>query len=258
VAAVELKCFAPGQIADLARRFTHADPWPHIVVDDVLAAETLSAAVGEAHAIPTESLLVEDTKRIRKLATNDVGLLGPTLRRLLDQLNDDEFVAAVREITGIEDLVIDPGRLRAGLFITPAGGWQRLHEDFPKHPVSGLWARVIVLLYLSDWHVGAGGELDMWSRDMTRSATVQPVPGRMVLCATDTRCRHGVLRVDPAGEPRVAVAARFYSPTPPPMKPGFGVLRTFRRPGDRLIDVVPTLGDVVTYLRPRLPSRAGK
>jgi len=258
MAPVELNCFASADIADLARRFADADPWPHLVFDGVVDAETATAAVAEARVIPTNALLVEDTRRIRKLATNDVELLGPTVRQLLGQMHRDEFVAAVRDITGIGDLVIDPGLLRAGLFITPPGGWQRLHEDFPKHPLTRLWARVIVLLYLTDWHPGGGGELDLWSRDMTRSSQVQPLQGRMVLCATDTRCRHGVLRVDPAGPPRVVVAARYYSPTPPPLKPGFGIMRTFRRPGDRLIDVVPTVGDVVTYLRPHLGSRTGK
>jgi len=254
----QLNCFAPDEFADLAHRFGAAQPWPHFVVDGVIDAETAATAVAEAMAVPTDALLVEDTKRIRKLATNDVDLLGPTLRGLLEQMHETEFIASVRAITGIDDLVVDPQRHRAGLFMTPPGGWQRLHEDFPKHPLTGLWARVIVLIYLSDWKAGAGGEFDLWSRDMSASALLEPLPGRMVLFATDTRCRHGVLTVDPSGPPRVAVATRYYSATPPPMKPGFGIRRTFRRPGERVIDVVPTFGDVASYLRPRITARAGK
>ena len=133
-----------GEIAQLAVAFRDAQPWPHLVVDGVIDATTRQAAVREALAIPRGSLDSERTRRIRKLATNDMWEpVGQALRALLEEMHQDAFVRAVREVTGVDDLVTDPGRLHAGLFITPPGGWQRLHEDFPKHPASGLWARVM-------------------------------------------------------------------------------------------------------------------
>lgn len=77
----------------------------------------------------------------------------------------------------------------------------------------------------------------------------------MLLFETNAASRHGVLEVDPDGPDRIAVAARYYSPTAPAMKPGFGIRRTFRRPGESILDVVPAPGDVITYLRPRLVRR---
>jgi 2OG-Fe(II) oxygenase superfamily len=237
--------------AELRPVFQAASPWPHLVVDDVVDANVAAAAVREAHQIPTHALVVEHTRRIHKLATRDPELLGPNLTTLIASLNEERFVQWVRDIVAEPDLEIDPTHHRAALFLTPPGGWQRLHEDFPKHPVTGLWARFIAIVYLSEWEPGSGGELDQWSRDMRVSRRMEPLRGRMILFGTNSASRHGVLQTGPHGPPRVAVAARYYSRTPPEEKPGSSFWRTFRRPGERPTDTLPAFGDVATYLRSR-------
>ena len=111
-----------------------------------------------------------------------------------------DFVGA---ITGLHRLENDPEYCRAGLFVTPPGGWQRVHEDFRVHPATHLWNRVIMLLYCSEWTPRWGGELELWPPDMSEvGRRIEPRPGRLVLFETTRSHRHGIRALAPDANPR--------------------------------------------------------
>jgi 2-oxoglutarate-Fe(II)-dependent oxygenase superfamily protein len=138
------------------------------------------------------------------------------------------------------------------LFVTPPGGWQRVHEDFGLHPVTRLWNRVIVLLYCSEWSPRYAGELELWPADMAEvGRRIEPRPGRMVVFETTSSHRHGIRAMAADAPPRVALASRLYSSQPPRDAPSPPLLTWSRRPSERRRDVFPTVPEVLRELRAR-------
>ncbi len=173
--------------------YRDAQPWPHVVVDDVVSGDLASTIADEARRIPEPALEHQFSRRQHKLSSSSVVPLGPCTSTLLDALAGPELRAFAASVTRIDGLESDPEFCRAGLFVTPPGGWQRVHEDFRRHPVTGRWNRVIALLYCSEWHPGWGGELELWRSDMRAvGRRIEPLPGRLVIFETTSAHRHGI------------------------------------------------------------------
>ncbi|MDQ1481730.1 MAG: hypothetical protein QOI44_2591, partial [Actinomycetota bacterium] len=132
-------------------QYRHAEPWPHVVIDDVISADVASAIATEAATVPARAMDRQLSRRQRKLSSTGPHELGAVTSTVLRELSDPSAIAYVESLTGVTGLVNDPTFCRAGLFVTPPGGWQRVHEDFRQHPHTQLWNRVIMLLYCSEW-----------------------------------------------------------------------------------------------------------
>jgi 2OG-Fe(II) oxygenase superfamily len=230
--------------------YRQAKPWPHLVMENVIDPGVAAEIAAVAEAAPPAILVRESSRRVKKDAAPDFRSLGANAERLFEELGDPAFVAFLSDMTRVGGLQADPSLYNAGVFITQRGGWQRVHEDFPRHPGTGLWNRVAVLLYCSEWSAEWGGELELWPMDMSRrEETVEPAPGRLVVFETHSGTRHGVAEVAAAAEhPRVVVATRYYSLERPPNPPGGVLVRSFRRPTERRRDVLPTFSEARDYL----------
>jgi len=225
-------------------------PWPHLVIDGALTKKQAAAATVEIDAVPKEAMTWQVSRRIRKASISSLDDLGSTVRAILADLADPATVGSLSLLTGVDDLIDDPRLTYAGVYVTPPGGWQKVHEDFPKHPVTGLWNRVAVLVYLSEWHPGDGGELELWPRDMSACGRlVEPIAGRMVVFETSAATRHGIRPVNPGARARYAIGTRYYSPRPPAARPSSALRRSVRRPGESLRELIPTVGEMRDYLR---------
>ena len=219
-------------------------PWPHLVVDGAFDPELVAEAASFLAALPDAAFVWQTTRRIRRGTLSDPNGMGAAARSLWSALILDEFVEGLGDLTGIGDLRSDPHLTSAGVYITPPGGWQHVHQDFPRHPVTGLWSRVAVLLYLSDWQPGDGGELELWPEDMASPPTViAPRPGRVVIFAPTAETLHGIRKSSSAWR-RIALGSRYYSTESPSIAPRPAHLRTVRRPGERFTAVLPTGGEV--------------
>jgi Rps23 Pro-64 3,4-dihydroxylase Tpa1-like proline 4-hydroxylase len=141
-------------------------------------------------------------------------------------LDGDEWVGRLRTLTGIEDLEPDLSHFWAGLHVGPVDAFQAVHRDFQKHPATGLYHRVNVLLYLSsEWEEEEGGELQLWSSDAARCVKrVLPATGRLVVFESDRFTLHGVGRQTSSrtGLVRLSLAGYYFSRHPP----SCGILRT--------------------------------
>ena len=152
-------------------------------------------------------------------------------------------------MTGITSLVSDPTFCRAGLFVTPPGGWQRMHEDFRLHPHTNLWNRVIMLLYCSEWDPAWGGELELWPPDMAEvGARIEPRRGRMVIFEATRSHRHGIRVIEPHASRASCSRVATTPPSPPNETPSPRILTWSRRPNERLRDVLPTVSEVLREL----------
>jgi Rps23 Pro-64 3,4-dihydroxylase Tpa1-like proline 4-hydroxylase len=233
-------------------RYRCARPWPHLVVDDAVSGEVAAAVAAEAARVPSEAMHHQHSRRQQKLSSTSPDDLGPTTSAVLRELSGPVLIDFVEALTGLTGLVGDPQFCRAGLFVTPPGGWQRVHEDFRIHPVTRRWNRVIMLLYCSEWSPRYGGELELWPQDMSEVGTrIAPRPGRLVVFETTRSHRHGIRAMAADATPRVALASRLYSAEPPREAPSPPLLTWSPRPTERRRDVLPTVSEMLRELRAR-------
>jgi Rps23 Pro-64 3,4-dihydroxylase Tpa1-like proline 4-hydroxylase len=213
--------------------FQSASPWPHIVLEGLIDPALLAAAE-EEELEPALNLEVE--RRVRMVKAQSPEPSGPTARSILDALCTTQFVSFLEELTGIAELKADPTHYWTGLHVSPPGAYQAIHRDFRLHPVTGLFHRLTVLVYLnSDWDSEYGGELELWRSDQSAcEKRVAPVAGTVVIFATTYDAIHGIsdpIRC-PEGRARLSLASDYYTTSPAPGDRREPRLRRPKRPTD--------------------------
>ncbi len=210
----------------MARRagaYQSADPFPHIVIDNFLSPEIVEQIV-PLFPLPKVREGQEDRSadmtdgapaQFRKRWVSRESAVDVRLRRLYWELNAGPFVKLLEQMSGIQDLVPDPYLLGGGIHQTEPGGFLRVHADFNKHPKLGLDRRLNLLIYFNQgWPSSYGGELELWSRDMSRCVQkVSPVAGRCVIFSTTSYSYHGHPEplCCPEGDTRKSLALYYYS-----------------------------------------------
>ncbi len=204
------------QLPALAEKYATAEPYPHIVLDDVLLPDALARAYEEFDGIPQASWTNYLHLNERKYANTRPDTWGPTLREVAEAFSSDRFVAFLSQLTGIPGLMADDIMDGGGLHRSLAGGFLNVHADFTAHHSKPGWhRRVNLLLYLNEqWDESWGGELELWSADMQRCTTrVPPIGNRVLLFTTDERSYHGhpePLRF-PEGRARQSMALYYFT-----------------------------------------------
>jgi Rps23 Pro-64 3,4-dihydroxylase Tpa1-like proline 4-hydroxylase len=196
-------------------QFQAAEPYPHIVIDDLIDRATL---VRVAQEFPSEN----DAEWIRfrhenskKLALPQDWLIPSTTRHVLNQLNTGSFLDFVELVTGIDNLIPDPHFEGGGMHQIVSGGFLKIHADFNVHPNFGLDRRVNALVYLNvGWRDEWGGHLELWDSSMSRCVKkIAPEFNRCVIFTTTDKAFHGhpnPLRT-PDGVTRKSLALYYYS-----------------------------------------------
>ena len=183
--------------ADLAassEAYRSAQPFPHIVLDDVLHPEAFAAAVRDFPGIKDEFwkgyLHVNETKYCNVYPDT----WAPSLQAIAQEFCSPEFVSYLEQLTGISNLIPDYTMDGGGLHQTLRGGHLNIHADFTTHHTHENWARrVNILLYLNEeWHDDWGGKLELWDPEMTAcQGTVTPAGNRMLVFTTSEDSFHG-------------------------------------------------------------------
>ena len=174
--------------------YAAAQPFPHIVVDDVLQPDAFTAAVKEFPAIRDEFWKGYLHVNEAKYSNTEPDTWSPTLREAAEALTSPEFVGYLEALTGISGLLPDWSMDGGGLHQTLRGGHLNIHTDFSTHHDHPSWARrVNVLLYLNEeWHEEWGGKLELWDQDMNACrGTVTPQGNRMLVFTTSDLSYHG-------------------------------------------------------------------
>jgi len=208
-------------------------PWPHLVLHDLLPEDLVRLA--EMEELPA-ALALGTHKSHQEVKSESSTVAGPAAVALLDAMCTPAFVGLVEEVTGLQGLVPDPTHVLSGLHVSGPGSFQSIHRDFVRHPVTGLWHRVNVLVYLNTaWSDEFGGELEMWPLDMSACGNqVRPEAGTVVIFETRHETLHGV--PDPLTCPperaRLSLASYYYSEERPAGKIRDPIVRHPRRPQD--------------------------
>jgi len=193
-----LETFLPLQrMGDLAASghlaYQQAKPFPHIVIDNFFDPQLLERVLQEFPQPGQIAWQRFDNEREVKLASASERHFGPVTRLLLYHLNSMTFLEFLSQVTGIDNLLPDPGFEGGGLHQIVRGGKLGVHADFNKHRRYDLDRRLNLLLYLNkDWRDDYGGHLQLWNRDMTAcEAKVAPLFNRVMIFSTTDFTYHG-------------------------------------------------------------------
>lgn len=182
------------QLPDLRKRYSTAEPYPHVVLENFLNPNTLEKALGEFPDLGSGKWIHYIHANERKYGKTDASDLGPTLAAIIRELNSPAFVQFLSNLTGIEGLFADESLEGGGLHQSPRGGFLNVHADFTVHPHHRDWRRRInVLVYLNkDWRDSYGGHLELWDKKMKRCVhKVAPLLNRAVIFNTRPNSFHG-------------------------------------------------------------------
>jgi hypothetical protein len=182
------------RLDDLRAAYRAATPFPHIVLDDVVSAEVVAALDAELSDMPNDDWNSYLHFNERKYSNTDMASWGPTAQALAAELLGADFAAWLSELTGIDDLRPDTTLDGGGLHRSYRNGFLNVHADFTAHHTIHDWRRRINLLFYMNpsWQPEWGGELELWSPDMSRcEATVAPIANRILLFTTDETSFHG-------------------------------------------------------------------
>jgi len=132
-----------------------------------------------------------------KFLTNSWDAFPAVTYRVFTELNSAAFVSELEFLTGISDLVSDPGLHGGGLHMHGRDGILNVHLDYSIHPKMMLQRRLNLLVYLTpDWNRDWGGELQLWTGDNSRpfevKQAIEPRFNRAVLFDTTQCSWHGV------------------------------------------------------------------
>lgn len=208
----------------------------HIVIDDFLNHEKASR-IEEAflELKPNDKWYQYDNLFEKKLATDQVSLMPQVIKQMLFELNGQEFINYLEELTGIDGLIPDPGLRGGGIHLIPETGFLDIHADRSFHPKLELYRRVNVLIYFNrSYFKSYGGQFELWSSDMNECIKViEPIFNRAVIFNTDALSFHGHPNPWNNSKPRMSLATYYFtSSVPNEYSPNLESTDFRRRPGD--------------------------
>jgi hypothetical protein len=211
--------------ATLASRFQSAQPFPHLVFENLFNPEQLEAVLNEGLVRGKSEWVYHNTQNIAKLGQKSAATLGEAGYELVSLLHSAPFLYLLSEITGIWNLLPDPYMHGAGYSIIPSEAKFDVHLDANADTTTGLTRRLALLIYLNhDWSPEYGGQLELWgSGDSSQNVVVTPDFNTTVLMEISDRALHGINPVrEPHGRSRVSFMA-YYNTSGPILSKEMGV-----------------------------------
>lgn len=207
-------------LSKYSKSFKNAKPYPHLVIENFFkkrASEKMYLEFPTVAQMQMSSAFSGVAEKKNQLS--DTTKMSPIFRQVFRELMSPEFRKIVASISGIDPVLPDQDLAGGGLHQGSSGSFLDIHADFNKHPVTGKYRRLNILIYLNkNWKSKYGGNLEMWDKDMTKcEKSVAPIFNRCLIFATDKYSHHGYAKMDlPDGVTRKSLAAYYYSNAPAP------------------------------------------
>lgn len=206
----------------LAEAFQHAEPFPHIAIDDFLDPEfanELAAAYPTFAQAESQGQQFKAVNEYRKIQLSDSSKFPEPVKKLNELLASPEFIARIEHISGIPNLLPDPLLAGGGMHMTGPRGRLDVHVDFNLLEPQMLHRRLNLLVYLNpEWKREWGGAVEVWDEDVQiKHGAFPPRLNRVVMFATSEISFHGVEEVRcPVDRTRNSFAVYYYTKEAPP------------------------------------------
>lgn len=207
-----------------ASTFTEAEPFPHIIIDDLFAPAQIDSIHQQLRALPDFYWEKSNDQGLevkwRSKWTSEYCIPEPA-REIVRFLNSGVFLQSLSRITGIPKLIPDPYYTGGGFNLIETGGYLDVHADGNWHDAMGLHRRLNLLVYLNrNWQEQWGGALNFYDADAEEViASVTPLGNRLVVFETHDYSFHGHPEPtsSPEGEGRTSIILYYYTSTPRPV-----------------------------------------
>jgi len=203
----------PALIASLADQFSNADPFPHVVLDDVLTIPFNEVARAFPDPDWPSWAKWEDHYQAEKRYCGNFSTMPGLMQRIIAELSQPAFLGFLEQISGIPALMPDPYLEGGGLHSSGAGGILAPHTDFHLLQRLNLYRQINIILYLNEhWEEDWGGCLGLYRKgDKDPTRVVVPSFGRMVIFRTDHNSVHGFAVPVAPGHRRNSIALYYYT-----------------------------------------------
>ena len=202
-------------IADMARAYRTSAPVPHLAFHHFLDPTLARALATQFPARAREHQVRYRHVNENKASTDRWEDFPPLVAAVIEELNSSRFVAFLRRLTGIADLVADPDIEGGGMHQAWAGGFLNVHTDFTVHRRHAGWRRRCnLILYLNDgWDPAWGGSLEFWADDMSRCLEIVSCALNHAVIFDTPNARHGFPSplCCPEGQSRKSLQLYYYT-----------------------------------------------
>ena len=201
-------------LGTLADRFRHAQPFPHLVLDDFLMPALVDRVHDEARITAANVDASNEITQRLKVACTDWDAFGTETARLIAYFNSSKFIEPLEAICGIDGLFGDPWLEGGGIHQTSRGGFLKMHTDFNWNAKLRADRRINILYYLNrDWRPEYGGELVLSRLGGDAAVRIAPKFNRLVIFNTNDTTLHGHPEPleFPQDYPRAIIAMYYYS-----------------------------------------------
>lgn len=160
----------------------------------------------------------------RKIGVHRKEMMSQMHRDFFKAISSPEFLAFLREVTGLDPIYADDALEGGGLHQIYPGGYLNIHTDFNFHPTNKHWHRRLNLLFYlnEDWQEDWEGRLELYDAEVTQiMKEIAPIANRMAVFETSETSFHGHPKplACPAGVTRKSMATYFYTDWPAGLEP---------------------------------------
>ncbi len=198
-------------VGEWRARFAGAEPFPHVVIDQLCDADRLRDVARE---FPDPAEMPPKPGRTGVLELSERDRLPPGLRSVSDEVLSPRFVTWLAEVSGVEGLVADPGGSWGALRQSGDGVEGKIHVAPSGHPTKP-WRRCLTLiLHLTDGLSEAnGGCFLLWDGDkVTPQVSIAPLFNRAVVFLNAPTSFHSASRTHLGpGQTRKILQAPYFS-----------------------------------------------
>jgi Rps23 Pro-64 3,4-dihydroxylase Tpa1-like proline 4-hydroxylase len=199
--------------SDLRAQWHASTPVRHFFLDDLLAPEAVHALYADIPA--KDSLLHKKSLRERKWVGVAIDRYERSIGEHLLAFQRPEVIDAIAAITGLRAMEADPSLYASGISMMEKGDFLNPHLDNSHDGDQRLYRVLNLLYYVSpDWSLDRGGNLELWSKDLTTPHVIESRANRLVVMATDDTSWHSVQRVI-SDAPRICFSNYYFSPLSP-------------------------------------------
>lgn len=202
--------------------FENEQPFPHIIIDDILTNDTLCNIQHEFNEFPEHKYMVYKNLIEDKYAFDMWKNMPITCKRVIESLNSDVFIDWLTNVTNLTHLEKDPHLHGGGMHHHPPGSKLDIHLDYSIHPLTGKERRLNCIIYVPEFWTEqtSKGCLQLWSANDDSSpkqkmVDILPKPNRMVLFQTNNISLHGLPDPVPDGHVRNSLATYYVSDAKP-------------------------------------------